>query len=77
MEQLTDHNCIYRVVFEVKVILEEGKEDWVQDELAVLCGPDANEATVKARMHAESDNYDHSVLDFRLREVKLLAMAEI
>jgi hypothetical protein len=74
--------CIYAVRFELQWRSSEPTH-WEEETLRVAAGHDAQEAIDKARRHAlarhridENGNEEHCV-GFRLREVHLIAEAQV
>jgi hypothetical protein len=70
-----DH--IYRITFEACFEDEEGVQDWIYDDLDVGAGLDAEEAVNKVKAFVKTEDYGVKVVGFRLKQVKLLAHANL
>jgi hypothetical protein len=72
----TDH--IYLVSFQVMTHIEQlDTMGWIDDELTVATGFDAQQAIAKVQAYVNGGEYGLPVSEFRLRGVKLLAEADI
>jgi hypothetical protein len=56
---------------------EEGIQDWIFDDLDVGAGLDAEEAVNKVKAFVKTEEYGVKVTGFRLKQVKLLAHADL
>jgi hypothetical protein len=77
-EEATREDHIYLVIFEVLSRVEGFDHDgWIEDELSVGSGEDGERAIAKAKEHVASPEYHVEARGFRLKGLRLLAVAEI
>jgi hypothetical protein len=71
-------NYHWRIAFEITILFDEEALDWSFDELVVAAGPDSQHAIDRLKEHLSSEEeYGQRVTGVRIKDVRLLSVAEI